>query len=387
MLDGHACQVCAGSNLEEISQYRALSRVTSDCKPFPTGGMLVECADCGATQKLPTSLWLKESATIYAGYTPYFQADGIEQVVMDSQTNTLHRRSDVLVSRLKEEGLSTVVSRVLDVGCGNGATLAAISRDFQGSQLYGHEVGLRDHSPLVRIPRFKQLYTCPLYDIPIKFDLITSVHSLEHFPSAFQTLQSFRDKLSDRGLLFVQVCNSAENPFDLLIADHMMHFTPRTLARLVERAGFRIIKISTDWIPKELSMVVAPGTGTSTFDSYAELRGRESTVEWLQALHRKAELIAKRSTSFGIFGTSIAGSWLASSLSATVDFFVDEDPLRQHRTYLGRPVVGPADVQRGSTVFLALVPGIAEKVRNRLEHLRLSLVTPDPLPLTKRVTS
>jgi len=372
------CQVCGHAGLRPIASFSSLKRVTSDCKPFAQGGVLSECPACGATQKWPTPNWLAEIASIYADYTPYYQAEGVEQIVMDSATGTLQRRSDVIVSRLKASKALAPTARVLDVGCGSGATLKAFAKEYPSAQLFGNELDSRDHGHLYEIPGFRKLYTGAPSEIDQQFDLITSVHSLEHFASPFSVLRELREKISPGGRLFVQLYNSAENPFDLLIADHLMHFTPRTLAQIVERAGFSVESLETGWVPKEMSLLARAGPGKGAYETYPELRGREKTVKWLISVAEDAAACAARTDAFGIFGTSIAATWLAGSLEGTVNFFVDEDPLRQSRLYMGKPVLSPGQVPAGSTVYLALVPNIAANVRRRLEPLGIKFVAPKP---------
>ena len=67
---------------------------------LPAGGKLAACVRCGAVQKYPDEMWLSEIDKIYSGYAAYFQADGDEQIVFDSQTGKVRRRSDVIVERL-----------------------------------------------------------------------------------------------------------------------------------------------------------------------------------------------------------------------------------------------------------------------------------------------
>jgi len=370
------CQVCGRAALGEIEEFRALPRITSDCKPFPAGGRLAECAECGATQKLPTPEWLAEIGRIYAAYTPYHQAEGVEQIVLDSESGELRRRSEVIVSRLKAARVLGESGRALDVGCGSGATLKVLSREAPRWRLFGNELDDRNHDHLTAIPGFERLYACPPSGIDGSFDLVTSIHSLEHFPAPYSVLEQIRPRLAPEGRLFVQLYNSAQNPFDLVIADHLMHFTPRTLARIVGRAGYDVLAVETGWVAKELSLLAGSGPGSADVDRYPEMRGRIATVRWLSALISQASELARGRRTLGVFGTSIAATWLAGALPGRVAFFVDEDPLRQNREHMGARVLAPRDVPAGAPVLLALVPQVAANVRKRLAPLGIEFVSP-----------
>ena len=78
----------------------------------------------------------------------------------------------------------------------------------------------------------------------------------------------------------------------------------------------------------------------------------------------------------GLFGTSIAGTWLASEAGERVGFFVDEDPARTGRMYLGRPVHAPADVPPGSRVFVGLPPAVAAGICTRLARSGVEFIPP-----------
>lgn len=383
MTERFHCSVCGGHRLDEIRAFERLPRITSDCKPFPPGGRLVECIECGATQKLPSAQWLSEISRIYDAYVPYHQAEGVEQIVLDSETGTLRRRSEVIVSRLRAKSVLAQSASALDVGCGSGATLKVFSREFPQWRLFGIELDRRNHAHLSAIPRLERVYTGSPADIDNEFDLVTSIHSLEHFPSPFEVLQALRARVKNAGHLFVQLPNSVENPFDLVVADHLMHFSPQTVARIAGRAGFQVEGVETTWVSKEISLLAEvrrPRTGYLRCSQYPEFRGGRVSVDWLFSVVEDAAACARLSRSFGIFGTSISATWLAGSLPGKVGFFVDEDPLRQNQDYMGKPVLSPHHIPRGSTVFLALAPMVQANVRRRLEPLGINFVCPRPMP-------
>jgi hypothetical protein len=85
---------------------------------------------------------------------------------------------------------------------------------------------------------------------------------------------------------------------------------------------------------------------------------------------------------FGLFGTSIAGTWLCDELGDGVSFFVDEDPHRAGKRHMGRPIHDPARAPGEADVFLALPPGLAEVVASRLERTGAPFRCHRPAPLT-----
>jgi SAM-dependent methyltransferase len=371
-LSDFECRICAARDLEEISGYAALPRVTSDCKPFAPGGRLAVCAACGAVQKPTDAKWEKEAATIYERYEPYYQSGGVEQAVFDPAKGEPRRRSHVILDRLiAARGLGKS-GKLIDVGCGNGVLLTAFAEIRPGWRLFGHELSDLHVETLSNIPGFERLYTGALSELPEGFDVITMMHALEHFPDPLAGLKELRTKLREGGALFVEVPNGEATPFDLLSADHVSHFTRHDLARLVERAGLGAAVIAEDWVTKELSVVAVPEKAAVTLPpppSLAQVMSRVAgQIAWLQNVIDGAHEAARRGKTFGIFGSSVAAMWLFGQLSERVAFFVDEDPSREGATLLDRPILTPDNIPEGSVVFFTLIPQVARAVATRLRR-------------------
>lgn len=377
-----SCLICGEYKLFAVDGFGSLPRITSDCRPFSAGGELCVCGSCGAVQKLPDKRWLEEISCIYQDYAAYSLSGGEEQLVLDAETGQPQKRSEVLMRQLQRTGVLPSSCKAIDVGCGHGVTLSAMGVAFPDWQLFGHELGTDNVAMLHAIPRFRQLYTGDLAQIGEKFDFASMIHSLEHFVDPLATLKSLHSKMQIDGHLFIEVCNVEENPFDLLVADHLTHFSSATLVDIARKAGFAVVQLSTDWVKKELSLLaVAVDTSvleTKPEDSNAhQIYGQiAEKVFWLRALIEQAEVCVCRGNAFGLFGTSIAATWLASVLGESVDFFVDEDPHRIGKLHMGKPVVAPVAIPPEATVFMPLAPTLATAIKVRLGHLVPNLVLP-----------
>lgn len=372
-----ACRICGAAELTEVSGFSALPRVTSDCKPFASGGQLAVCGRCGAVQKPASVRWRDEAAAIYRDYDIYFQSGGIEQAVFDPAHGIPRLRSQVLLDHVDALRPLGPTGRVIDVGCGKGTFLSAFRKFRPGWQLFGHELSRVNEPILKAIPGFERLYVGEIPDQG--FDLITLVHALEHFEDPMQGLRDLVPKLAPRGMVVVQVPNAGASPFDLAVADHASHFTREDLVRLAQRAGLTPLIVADNWMAKELSLVAVRGDGAPQLSAGGDVRAIERVmcrrVAWLGAVIDQARAAAGRASRFGIFGTSIAAMWLYGELAGKVDFFVDEDPGRIGQLH-GRPVVTPDHVPDQATVFLALLPGIANAVAARIGRPGINLEVP-----------
>lgn len=381
------CLICGAAALKSVTGFAALARITSDCRPFAKGGYLAVCQKCGAVQKRPDATWLQEISVIYAQYAAYYQSGGDEQIVFDRVSGNPRRRSDVFLERMVANGDWPAAGSALDVGCGNGATLSSMSTALPGWSINGFEIGEGALTRLQAIRGFRKLFTGSIESIKESFDLVTMIHSLEHFPSPKAVLDEVLPLVG--GKLFIEVCNVEENPFDILIADHLMHFSPGTLARLLENRGFAPAIVATDWVPKEISALAEkqsssapPRPQSRETDSTAgeKIHRRiETYVDWLNMMVNTVMECSRGDRPFGIFGTSIAATWIAAQLGSRVKFFVDEDESRVGKQHMQCPILHPNDVPPDSTVYLALAPGIAEVIKRRLAHVSCALVSPPPM--------
>jgi len=345
--------------------------VSSDSKPSISGVKLFVCEHCGFVEKEQSEEWLCEVERVYREYTIYHQAQGAEQLVYTKDAHA-RSRSTRLVDCMRASAEIPARGRLLDVGCGNGGFLRGFCQSFPQWELFGSELSRKYEAEIRAIAGVKDFYSCSLEEIPGEFELISLLHVLEHVSDLKSFLEQIKTRLVKNGRLFIEVPFHQDNPFELLIVDHCNHFNVRTLRRAIERHGFHVIRSTSDWVPKELSLLadrgsaVIPLEGTDPGEDVAKLR---RAVNWLVDVSAHAKAIAKRGN-FGLFGTSIAATWLAyevaSDLNLKVDFFVDEDPRVAGTSYLGKPVYNIDSIPEGANVYLGLAPLTAERVFQRM---------------------
>lgn len=362
------CHICDSPKVERVPGYEAFRRITSDCKLWSKGGQLYICCACGCVQKAIDEAWQSEVEQIYAAYSVYDQSGGAEQAVFEQTSGLASSRSARLLTQLQAHIPLPERGRLLDIGCGNGSFLRTFSTLQPGWTLAGADLGDKYRSLIERIDGVEALYTCDLEEIPGTFNLIAMIHSLEHIPDPKKFLARLWNKLEVGGLYLVQLPDCSQNPFDLVLADHCTHFTKGTLAALLQSAGYEVISAANDWVPKELTVVarkseVSPniypqGLNADSFDPFRNL-------EWLDSFITEARELSTK-PSFGLFGTSIAATWLFGELDGQVSFFVDEDLQRVGKTYMERPIYHPRDVPSGSDVLIALPTQLAEGISRRI---------------------
>ncbi len=138
---------------------------------------------------------------------------------------------------------------LLDVGCGSGTILYLAKR--RGFRTFGVDVSA------TAVAAARRQYGLEAEQGTIEsirwngrsFDCITMHHVLEHLQDPLAALHSVAGLLKEEGSLIVQVPNVAslqsrtfgKRWYGLDIPRHIINFSPRGLALLLERAGFGII--------------------------------------------------------------------------------------------------------------------------------------------------
>lgn len=366
------CHCCYSENLETVRGSDQLHRVTSDAKAWPPGSLIAHCRDCGLVQTITSPEWFDDIKRIYETYTIYHQGDGTEQSVFKQADGKGSLRSDVIIQALQDHYSLPERGRLLDIGCGNGSFLQACSRALPSWDLQGTEFDDKYKDMVESIPGVSAMHGGKLEAVPGTFDVISMIHVLEHIPDPLPVLKSILPRLAPNGLLFIEVPNCKRNPVMMLVADHCSHFSAASLGYLAQQAGFAIGSVSTEWVPRELSLVARASAGsiTSTPDEHPHqvLAG----LEWLQQTYQQVSQI-ETAGPFGIFGTSIAATCLESQIGNKAAFFVDEDPARIGKEHLGKPIVAPSEIPEDSAIYIALPHPLAGRIAERLNKLGKNL--------------
>lgn len=375
------CHLCAADGVAEVMEFRALRRVTSDCRPWEAGGRLGVCPNCGAVQSAVDEAWQAEVREIYRGYAMFHHRTGTDHAIPDPQGAAMQSRSE----RLLENALAWLGApdqgHLLDIGCGNGPLLRAMGRLRPGWTLAGAEQSATVRDRILALPRVTLFHAGPLDELEPGFDLVSVVHVLEHVAEPTAFLRQAARLLAPGGSLLIQVPSFADNPFDAAVADHCTHFTPQTLVRIVETAGLKV-RHRTDWIPKEISLVASPANGVDTSGTLpvpasattpaqaGNLELANRTVSWLSRVAAEATALSS-SGPFGLLGTSIAATWLDAQVTAMTGradilFFADEDPVMRGQGRLGRPVLGIDEIPAEAILYCPMPRSQAEGIRDRL---------------------
>jgi 2-polyprenyl-3-methyl-5-hydroxy-6-metoxy-1,4-benzoquinol methylase len=227
--------------------------------PFATdfqGFRLGRCPRCALEFLSPRPSFARLSERVYAA--DYQDLAAPAAALTPDKRAYLERQLSQLEKCLGRRGA------LLDVGCGAGAFLRLAAE--QGWSVAGTDIHLseaaRASGARLRAGRLAEL------DFGgEKFEAVRFHHVLEHTPNPLEDLRRARALLQPGGVLYVSVPNlgglsprlkSWQSAAGLkshrwrhyAALHHLWYFTPATLARLVEFAGFQVLKWETPLPPR-----------------------------------------------------------------------------------------------------------------------------------------
>lgn len=223
------------------------SAAANSCELFIAHGMhIISCANC-------RFVYSREVLLPDAEQARYRQSQS-SQANQALKVNEAYRfleqkKAEYVVGCLTQ---FSAPANVLDVGCSNGTLLEAARS--QGWQAYGIELGeVAVQSCLNK--GLQVVHGSFPEDLPADWpamDAVMLFDVLEHLPSPRQSLQQMITCLKTEGLLLVQVPNQRS----LLLAieqqknnnychGHWSYFTPDSLLRLLDEAGFACLHMET----------------------------------------------------------------------------------------------------------------------------------------------
>jgi 2-polyprenyl-3-methyl-5-hydroxy-6-metoxy-1,4-benzoquinol methylase len=259
-------------------------------KPFAVdyqGFQLCRCPRCDLQFLSPRPTFEQLSEKVY-NETYHAETETSERL-SDATRYQFERQFSTIEQLLGHKG------RILDVGCGNGTFLKL--GQARGWEAFGCDIVL---SPYVRELKSFPLWEGRLLEIDFgnsRFDAIRFNHVLEHTQNPLAELERSRALLDPGGIVYISVPNIAGVSTHLknlqsrlhlkkrrwrhyAALHHLWFFTPKTLRRLIEKAGLRVLSWETPVYKKEgqsvlvesgLRQVLERSRSSSILDFYCTL--------------------------------------------------------------------------------------------------------------------
>ncbi len=260
-------------------------------------GSLVTCRGCGLTYVTPRI----DAAEMERRLQSWAVQDTVDEtrlaIAFEPATMALYARHVAAMTRAANGGAGGA-GRMLDVGCATGAFLLA-GRDA-GWAVEGLELGEASAAyarEALGIPvTLGSLYGAEPVAAP--YDAAVLLEVIEHLPAPLDALRRLHGWLRPGGVLLLSTPN-----FDSLYRrlagtrwwvvnceeEHIVLFTPQTIAAALEQAGFEVVSLGTRSLDHGGILRAALGRHgdprAATGAGYYEARGRKGRLKaWLGRL-------------------------------------------------------------------------------------------------------
>jgi SAM-dependent methyltransferase len=171
-----------------------------------------------------------------------------------------------------------------------------------------------------------------------KFDVITAHFVLEHVQSPVEILKEISHCLAPEGRLFFSVPDVEGNTGDLLVVDHLNHFTLASITNALAKSNLIIYSIDRTVFSGAFVIVAKKGkSNTSTLIDNSNLQ--DTLSKWKNILNKL--VVHKLDGPVAIYGAGFYGSLISTRLRGGVRCFIDKNPYLQDQEHLGLPVYSP----------------------------------------------
>lgn len=362
-----SCRICGTPCGPPVYAHDGPS-ISSTARIIAAPTIVYVCATCSHVQSEPVA----DIAGYYdTGYNVHLESDDADDLYAVEDGTPVYRaqhQARVAVRNLAPEANA----RVLDYGCGKGATLRALAALRPDLRLHAFDVSANYRAAWdALLP--PERYAC--YEPPAtwsgRFDAVLSFFALEHTADPCGFLRAIRALTAPGGSLHLTVPNPLANRGDLLVADHVNHFSPASLLRAFLATGWTDVRV--DIFAHESAYVVDARRAETVlplpdFDvAPAVAATRRAAAFWSDAGAAVARFAREEAGTrrAAVYGSGFYGTFIASRLPdrSHLVYFLDRNPHQQAKRVFGLPVIPPDALEDDvEVIYVGLNPDNAQRI-------------------------
>jgi len=361
----NTCRVCSQQLDDEYQRFSGPS-VTSIATIIEVDVVLYVCAKCGHVQSPAHSDIQEFYENEYKLSLVSEDHDQVYSIINNAITYRSEKQATII-----GELCPTDCINVLDFGAGKAMTLKHLSRTFKNIRPHVFDVSDDYRHFWASWLSREQQATRQLPELwHAKFDLIIANFVFEHIEYPVQVLLELRKFLRPEGRIFLTVPNFETNSGDLLVVDHVNHFSESSLRALASEVGMAVDLIDIGRFNGAFCLVLKK-TNQDISDS-VDLghlsidRSKSMILYWSRLLKRlNDEIIILNEERVAIFGAGFYGTLIASKLLKNLTCFYDGNPRISEgaKIHCGFPVFLPIEFDLTiDLLFIGLNPRISKQI-------------------------
>jgi SAM-dependent methyltransferase len=366
-----ACRICQNPLGDPVYESPQLVSITSLCQVLEGRTRVWHCPVCGHTQTEPLPALDRFYAEDYHILTASEQDDQLYALRDGQKIFRTEHQAATLLEKLRVP----TSAKVLDYGCGKAATLKALCKVQSGVQPFVFDVGEQYRSFWdAFVPSANQAVDETPDPWKQSFDLVTSFYALEHVADPRSMLATIHDLLREGGSFYFLVPNVFANTADLVVADHVNHFSAQSLRRLLADAGFVVEDI--DAAAHESAWVVVARKGQPEAKESLDAPLIDEVAKIADYWHEFGDCVrdfeSSHPGSAAIYGSGFYGTFIHTCLAEArrIECFLDQNPHRQKQRLLNLPILAPEALSGGvENLYVGLNPRIARETIAAVESL------------------
>ena len=236
------CNVCKHNDMERLytSNHSSLSSLSEE---LPFGVDVFLCPNCTHVMSLAE-----------LDVDDYYDKDYNILTTSDDEDQIYKKLGDQITYRTEHQinTLESLVNlrkgaRILDYGCAKSSNMKLLLQRRNDIDVFLFDVSDQyiDFWKQFLTPQHWSIYQIP-EDWLGSMDLVTSFFSLEHVVDPMLFCKTVSELLNDKGVFYGVIPYFITNSGDLIVSDHVNHFTPLSLHTCLKESGFGDITIHLD---------------------------------------------------------------------------------------------------------------------------------------------
>lgn len=375
------CKIC-GYQTNVIFKQQTGFAVSSLGKIIEASAETFLCDNCAHCQTQPSIDLFEYYSKHYKTLSFSVEEDDLYAYENGKPVYRNYFQAITLIKKLKDIcEIDAEKVQILDFGCGKSMVMKHLMNLVSNKNIYLYDVS-KDYVKFWETFLPNNHYSC--FNLPANwentFEVITSFFSFEHVSEPLEELVKMNQLLKNDGFAYIIVPNMySENIADMLVIDHVHHYSEPSMALLFEMGGFEMLH--ADHITHvQGSIYIARKCAVKNRSSSPIITGTllnqcSSIAQFWKSFNNSLknfenQMINSGIKNFYIIGAGFIGTYIYLQLNRKdmLVGFIDSNTHKQKKGWQGKNVLAPGTIQNNNDI--AILSGFnAVQIENILPGL------------------